>query len=85
MLCQYRNIFGEPDKGLHKYRICGYAAVDIFLTLLGSYLLWKYYFKTGYKDLILITLGMFLLGILLHRLFCVNTTLNVQIFGEIKE
>lgn len=79
-LCKYRDIFGKPDEGVHKYRVGGYAAVDILATLTVSWIIAVY---TGHS-LAHITANMFLFGILLHRLFCVNTTLNVAIFGEIE-
>ena len=33
MLCDYKNILGEPNKGLHKYRIFNIAIVDVLLTI----------------------------------------------------
>ena len=33
-MCQYANIFGEPAKGAHKYRIFNIAIVDLVLTLI---------------------------------------------------
>jgi hypothetical protein len=78
MLCQYANILGEPRKGVHEKRIpiidiayndfvATTIAGIIFYLIFGSY--WFFF--------------PFILGIILHRLFCVNTTLNKLIFGEI--
>ena len=41
MLCKYRNIFGEPAKGIHSFRIFGIAIVDLVATILIAYLLTK--------------------------------------------
>jgi len=77
MYCQYKNIFGEPGKGVHSYRVGGFAIVDIVGTILGalfiSWILDTYFIST----LVII----FLLGIILHRLFCVETTLDKMIFS----
>ena len=37
-LCQYKNIFGEPKKGIHAYRIFNIAIVDLLLTIFIAYL-----------------------------------------------
>lgn len=33
-LCKYKNILGEPGKGVHSYRIFNIAIVDVLLTLI---------------------------------------------------
>ena len=77
-LCEYRNIFGEPGTGVHAYRIFDIAIVDVILTIIGAILIsWI----TGWK-LWKVTLPCFLFGILMHWLFCVNTTVHKLIFGE---
>jgi hypothetical protein len=38
-LCKYKDIFGIPGKGVHSYRFFNIAIVDVFLTLVLSYLL----------------------------------------------
>jgi hypothetical protein len=44
-LCKYKNAIGEPNKGIHSYRL-------------------------------------FSLGIVLHRLFCVKTTVDKKLFKK---
>jgi len=76
-LCTYRNIFGEPGTGVHKYRIFNIAIVDVSLVILFGLLI-SYFFKIS----IGITLGvLFLVGIIVHRLFCVHTTVDRFLFG----
>lgn len=79
MLCEYRNIFGIPGEGFHKERLFGLAANDLLGTLaiilLASYI-------SGY-NIILIGIIIIILTIAIHRLFCVNTTLNLKIFGPV--
>ncbi len=78
MPCQYQNIFGQPNQGLHSYRIFNYALIDLLLTLIISYLIsWKYQF-----NLILTTLAIFILGQILHKVFCVQTQFIKLIFGH---
>ena len=79
-LCKYANAFGEPGKGAHSYRIFSVAAVDLGLTLIAAHYVAKWYglsFAEAATTLIL-------LGIVAHRVFCVNTTLNVALFGKIE-
>ena len=77
-LCPYRNLFGKIGEGVHSYRIANIAIVDVILTILGAavlHLLFPYYrFFT-------ILVVLFLLGIILHRLFCVRTTVDRILFG----
>jgi len=35
-LCHYKNALGKPKEGLHSYRILGFAAWDVFLTIVGG-------------------------------------------------
>jgi hypothetical protein len=77
-LCKYKNIFGEPGTGAHKYRFWGFAIVDVLLTILVAYIFayftkWPIWVSLG---------GFFLLGIFAHRLFCVRTTVDKLLFGK---
>lgn len=75
-LCQYKNLFGEPGKGVHSYRIGGIAAVDLGLTILAAFII-SFLFKTNFIVTLLVLL---LLGIILHRIFCVRTTVDKFLF-----
>ena len=77
---KYSNIFGEPNKGFHSIRFLNIAIYDLFGTILISGLL-SYTLKYNFFIILILFL---ILGIILHRLFCVNTTINKLIFGEIK-
>lgn len=71
-LCEYKNYFGEPGKGVHSYRIFNIAIVDVMMTLIGALII---SYLSGIK-FIWSAVGLFLVGILLHRIFCVRTTLD---------
>lgn len=79
-LCQYKDIFGKPNEGVHSFRVFGFAAVDIILTLLAAFIISKVYKGrsiAGIKlDFVNVTIALFLVGILLHWIFCVDTKLN---------
>jgi hypothetical protein len=79
MLCQYKNIFGEEKTGLHSYRVFDLAIVDIIFTILGGYLI-KLYLLPNY-NLSTILIFLFISGIILHRLFCVRTTIDRILFN----
>lgn len=77
-LCKYKNLLGEPGKGVHSIRFMNIAVVDVMLTILLAFLI-SYY--TNYS-LIFILILVFILGIILHRLFCVKTTIDKLIFSN---
>ena len=77
-LCQYKNILGKVGEGIHSYRLFNVAIVDLVFTILGAFAI--HYFFPRYKT-IYIFLFLFLLGIFMHRLFCVRTTLDKLLFG----
>ena len=80
-LCKYKEIFGKPNTGIHKYRLFNIAIADVLLTIIFAYGI-SWFFKTPF----FLTLGLFfLLGIILHRLFCVRTTVDKILFPNIKE
>lgn len=71
----------EPGKGIHSYRIYGFAAFDIIATGCISFLFTRY--KLHRTDLLthtLVFIILILLGIILHRMLSINTKLNSFIF-----
>lgn len=78
-LCKYKNLFGEAGSttGFRKYRIIGISIIDVVVTVLFGFIISYYY---GFN--IWITLGtLFIVGIIVHHLFCVRTTVDKFIFG----
>lgn len=76
---KYSEIFGKPNTGIHSVRLFNVAILDLIGTILVSALI-SYGINVNFFLILFIFL---LLGILLHRLFCVNTTINKLIFGEV--
>lgn len=75
-LCKYKNALGVPNKGVHSYRFAGLAVADIIMTLIGAYLI-SIVFKLNF---VYTSFSLFLLGIILHRIFCVRSTLDKLLF-----
>lgn len=75
-LCKYKNALGEPGKGIHSYRLFGIAVADVIMTIIASYII-SYFFNTS---LLYTLLFLFLVGIFLHHIFCVRTTIDKLLF-----
>ena len=68
-LCQYKHALGEPGKGFHEKRLFGLAAND----LLGTIFIGIIIAIILNINPIITVLALFILGELLHLLFCVDT------------
>jgi len=77
-LCKYKNIFGEPDKGVHKYKLFGFAIVDFIATFVIVWILYMI-FKSGDFNLgtyIFLCILAVIISIPIHKMFCVDTKLT---------
>ena len=79
MFCKYKNIFGKVNKGIHSVRLFDIAIIDVILTIILSYIIKKYFPKIHF---LYILIYLFLLGIILHKLFCVKTKINKLLFNN---
>ena len=79
-LCKYKNSFGIPNKGIHSYRLFGVAIVDVIMTIIAAKII-SYYYKISF---FYTCVFLFVLGIILHRLFCVRTTIDKLLFPNVK-
>ena len=81
-LCQYADFFGKVGEGVHSYRIFDIAVVDLIMTIIAAYIIFKVLpvdiLKKLPKGLEFLTILIILLviGIIMHRMFCVNTTVD---------
>jgi len=80
MYCPSQNIFGRVGEGVHGYRVMNIAVVDVVATILGAYVLYLCQGGTGWSSFLWILTGLFVLGICMHRLFCVRTTIDKLLF-----
>lgn len=75
-LCKYRDLFGKPNEGVHQYRLFNIAIIDVAATIVIGVII-----ANWTKTPLWITLVvLFLLGIVLHRAFCVRTTIDKWLF-----
>jgi fatty acid desaturase len=77
MLCKYKDALGKPKTGIHSYRIFNIAIADVIMTIIASLII-SYFFKFNFWITLII---LFLLGIILHRIFCVKTTVDKILFS----
>jgi hypothetical protein len=77
-LCQYKDIFGAPNTGLHTYRIFDIAVIDLLSTIVVAYIIYR---VLSY-NFTCVLLFLLLLGIVMHRLFCVRTTVDKLFFSK---
>jgi len=77
--CKYKNSLGMPNKGVHSYRFMGLAIVDVSMTILAAILI-AYFFNLSYVGT---CIYLFVFGIILHRLFCVRTTIDKLLFPNL--
>lgn len=76
--CEYKNALGVPGKGIHSYRIFNIAVVDVLLTFVLAYVI---KLVGNYESYWYVLLYTFVAGILLHWVFCVDTTVNKVLFA----
>jgi hypothetical protein len=75
-LCKYKNMFGEPGTGVHRHRFLGLAIVDVLQTVLGACIVaYLFDWPVGWT-----VLAAFVLAIVVHRMFCVRTTIDKLLF-----
>jgi len=87
-LCEYRDFFGQPEKGFHSVRLFNVAILDVLGTFVLAWLMTRFSFnrqaletsaigKLGWwKRYAIILLFLLALGEFFHWFFCVPT--NVQ-------
>jgi len=80
MSCQYKDLFGKVGEGVHSYRIFNIAVVDVLLTVLLAFVIYIINPRYGF---IYILIFLFVLGVVLHRIFCVRTTVDKLLFGSL--
>jgi hypothetical protein len=78
-LCQYKEIFGPTGSttGMRKYRVFGIAVLDVTVTVICALLI-AWFFKLPYLQTVV---AIFILGIFVHRAFCVSTAVDKMIFA----
>lgn len=70
MICKYKNIFGVSGQGVHSTRLLDVAMFDYIGTIVLAIIVSKF----TKLPLVLSTILMFVLGLVLHWVFCVPTS-----------
>lgn len=76
-LCKYKDALGQPNTGLHSIRFMGVAIFDVVFVLVCAILIAQS-FHWPYIPTII---GVYILGVIVHRLFCVRTAVDKLLFG----
>ena len=76
-LCEYKDLFGEPGKGIREWRIFNLSIVDFIGAIILGLILSKLFNTSKIGGVFL----SFILGLIFHKLFCVETTLNKLLFN----
>lgn len=71
-LCQYKDVLGKPNEGFRKFRVFNISIVDTVLAIVLGLLLSKLFNMTKFNGILL----SFLLSLIFHHIFCVDTTIN---------
>ena len=79
-LCKYRDVLGVPKQGVHSYRLFDVAIIDVIFTFIGAFLISRV-FKVSFLWSCVV---LFTLGIILHHIFCVRTTVDKFLFPDRK-
>ena len=79
-LCKYANLFGAPGTGAHSFRIFNIAIVDLVLTIILAYVVHIFFLKKYISHFWATLIAAFILGIIVHRLLCVRTTIDKLLF-----
>jgi len=77
-LCKYKDIFGKVGTGAHSIRLFNIAVVDTVLTFLLAYVINRYL----KSNLLVVFILLMLASVLIHKLFCVETTLTKLFFSS---
>lgn len=75
--CKYKDIFGRIGEGVHSIRIYNIAIFDVILTIISAIIIHKI---VPFVNIYMMVFLLFILGIIMHRLFCVRTTIDKLLF-----
>ncbi len=79
MFCEYKDIFGKPGEGIHSFRIFDISVFDVLVVIFLAYIVQSFVPSVSF---IFILIVLFIIGIIVHRLFCVHTTIDKLLFND---
>ena len=75
---KYKDVLGKPGVGVHNHGVFGFAVLDLLATLVVAFLIAKYARINFY----VCSIVLLLCGIVLHKLFGVDTKVNSILFKK---
>jgi hypothetical protein len=87
--CPYKDALGIPNEGIHAHRFLHLAIADVLMTLVAALLLTFLFFSISdarnfFVMFLVVAVTLFGLGIILHRAFCVRTTIDRLLFPSVR-
>lgn len=76
-LCEYSDVFGAPDTGVHAYKVGNVAVVDTILSGAAAFA----YSRAARIPLALAVAIVLAIAMVAHLAFCVPTGLNRMVLG----
>jgi len=73
-----KDLFGAPGTGVHSWRIADIAVVDTAMTVIAAWL----FSKWAHKPFLTVFLILFLIGEIMHLVFCVDTKVVKLLSGS---
>jgi hypothetical protein len=73
---KYSDVFGKPDTGIHKTRFMNIAVWDVIATVVAGVVIAKLF----NINVLYTVVSLFIIGIIMHRLFAVRTTVDTILF-----
>ena len=75
-LCKYKDILGKPREGIRKYRIFDISIMDTAVVIIFGFFISRYMEWNLWLTLFVL----FILGIIVHKIFCVRTGIDKLLF-----
>lgn len=79
LFCQYKDSLGKPGEGFHSVRFLNIAVLDTLLVVIATIIIKKFLPQYSMGAIFMV---IFVIGIIVHRLFCVKTTIDKILFGD---
>lgn len=73
---KYKDLFGKPNTGIHRYRVFDISVVDVAVVVVCGFAISKLFQFPLLNTLVIL----FISGIIIHRLFGVRTGIAKKLF-----
>jgi hypothetical protein len=84
--CPFKDVLGKPGEGVHVARFLGMARNDLLLTVILAIIIVLIFMRGSILSMVFKSVAVFgvliLLSVIVHKLFCVDTTLTLKVFKK---